>query len=135
MAQSVGPTTTLPRPRRTVYPFLKRRIMVEAGRHQADVILIEDKGSGTSLLQDLQNDGLRPIGVQPKGDKVTRMAAQSAKIEAGQVLLPREVPWLTDFKSEILRFPHGTHDDQVDSVLQVLNWTPGRRRPPRIIQL
>ena len=42
------------------------------------------------------------------------MWAQSAKIEAGYVLLPERAPWLQDFQTEILRFPYGRHDDQVD---------------------
>jgi predicted phage terminase large subunit-like protein len=51
-----------------------------------------------------------------------RMSAQSAKIEAGAVHLPRDAPWLDDLRSEILAFPHGLHDDQVDSISQALNW-------------
>ena len=50
------------------------------------------------------------------------MAAQSAKIEAGQVHLPKDAPWLGEFLSELLAFPSGRHDDQVDSVSQLLCW-------------
>ncbi len=50
------------------------------------------------------------------------MAAQSAKIEAGAVFLPRQAPWLDDLRAEILAFPHGMHDDQVDSISQALSW-------------
>jgi hypothetical protein len=48
--------------------------------------------------------------------------AQSAKIEAGHVYLPRDAPWLDGFLLELLAFPHGRHDDQVDSVAQFLTW-------------
>ena len=41
----------------------------------------------------------------PEGDKVMRMSARSAKIEAGYVLLPERAPWLQDFQTEILRRP------------------------------
>ncbi len=51
-----------------------------------------------------------------------RMHAETAKIEAGQVYLPREAPWLGSFLSEFLAFPSGRHDDQVDSVSQFLHW-------------
>ena len=57
-----------------------------------------------------------------------RMSAQSAKIEAGYVLLPERAPWLQDFQTEILQFPAGKHDDQVDSLSQFLNWVS---RPQR----
>ncbi len=50
------------------------------------------------------------------------MAAQSAKIEAGHVHLPKSAPWLGEFLTELLSFPNGRHDDQVDSVSQFLRW-------------
>jgi predicted phage terminase large subunit-like protein len=112
------------------YPDLKRRVLDHAARHNANSVLIEDKGSGTSLIQDIcqeNNSGMpNPIGVVPEGDKITRMSAQSAKIEARQVYLPKQAPWLGDLKAELLQFPHGRHDDQVDSVSQFLNWVQGR---------
>ena len=52
--------------------------------------------------------------------------AESAKIEAGQVHLPRKAPWLDEFKKEFLAFPNGHHDDQVDSLSQFLNWFNNR---------
>jgi predicted phage terminase large subunit-like protein len=55
------------------YPHLKKRIIAEAKKHKAHSILIEDKGSGTSLIQDLPRDGIRPIGIKLKEDKITRM--------------------------------------------------------------
>src|SRR5208337_3692976 len=65
------------------YPSLKRRVMDHAARHNANVVLIEDKGSGTSLVQDIGSENTsgmqNPIGVMPEGDKITRMSAQSAK--------------------------------------------------------
>src|SRR5258708_33149389 len=63
-----------------------------------------------------------PMGVKGGGSKVERMAAQSAKIEAGHVPLPNSAPWLGDFLTELLSFPNGRHDDQVDSVSQFLRW-------------
>ncbi|MCH7936559.1 MAG: phage terminase large subunit [Proteobacteria bacterium] len=108
---------------RLEYPDLKRQVIAQAERFEADVVLIEDKGSGINLIQDLNDDGLiRPIPMTPEGDKVIRMSAQSAKIEAGYVYLPKDAPWLQDFQTEILQFPHGRHDDQVDSLSQFLGW-------------
>ena len=40
-------------------------------------------------------------------DKIMRMHAQSAKIEAGQVYLPDKAPWLQDFETEMMQFPNG----------------------------
>ena len=50
------------------------------------------------------------------------MAAQSAKFEAWQVHLAKDAHWHADFLSEMLAFPNGRHDDQVDSVSQLLTW-------------
>jgi len=113
------------------YPDLKRRVMAHAARLEANSVLIEDKGSGTSLVQDISQENTsgmpNPIGILPEGDKITRMSAQSAKIEARQVYLPQQAPWLGDLQAELLQFPHGRHDDQVDSISQFLNWI--ERRP------
>jgi predicted phage terminase large subunit-like protein len=111
---------------RLEYPELRRKVISLAAEHRATTILIENAGPGMNLLQDLRADmpqGMtRPIGVKPEGSKVDRMAAQSAKIEAGHVHLPHSAPWLGDFLTELLSFPNGRHDDQVDSVSQFLRW-------------
>jgi predicted phage terminase large subunit-like protein len=121
---------------RLAYPDLRRKIAQLARELGADVVLIEKAGFGLSLLQELRNDPpfgmVEPIAILPKGDKQDRLAAQSAKIEAGQVLLPREAPWLADFLSEILAFPNGRHDDQVDSLSQFLYWASDPWSDPAI---
>lgn len=104
------------------YPYLKRAIVQHKERWDADTVLIEDKGSGTSLIQDLNNDYIYPIAIMPEGDKVVRMSGCSAKIEAGSVSLPSHAAWLDEFQSELLAFPHGSHDDQADALSQLLNW-------------
>lgn len=121
---------------RLAYPDLRRKIPQLALEFGVDTILIEKAGFGFSLLQDLRNDpphGMpAPIGIVPKGDKQDRLAAQSAKIEAGQVLLPGEAPWLADFLTEILAFPSSRHDDQVDSLSQFLYWASDPWSEPAI---
>jgi predicted phage terminase large subunit-like protein len=111
---------------RIAYPDLRRKVIAMAAEYGATTILIENAGPGMNLLQDLWDQmprGMtRPIGIKPEGSKADRMAAQSAKIEAGHVLLPKDAPWLADFLSELLSFPGGRHDDQVDSVSQFLIW-------------
>jgi predicted phage terminase large subunit-like protein len=98
-------------------------------RHGAKVVLIEDKGSGTQLIQDLKRGkDVRPIAIEADADKVTRMSNQSAKIEAGQVWLPERAAWLETFKAEMLAFPNSKFDDQVDSVSQFIWWAEDRVR-------
>jgi predicted phage terminase large subunit-like protein len=111
---------------RLAYPDLRRTIASLAAKYGAQSILIEDAGPGMALLQDLRRDlppGMpRPIGQKPEGSKIDRMVAQSAKIEAGHVYLPKQADWLGSFLLEILAFPYGRYDDQVDSVSQFLKW-------------
>jgi predicted phage terminase large subunit-like protein len=84
---------------------------------------MEDRASGQQLLQDLRRESWLPLlAAQPKADKVTRMAAVSALIESGRLLLPRQAPWLADFEAEILFFPSARHDDQADALSQYLDW-------------
>lgn len=114
------------------FPDLKRRVQELAIKWQANVLLIEDAASGQQLLQLLRLEkpsGVpRPIARKPEGDKVTRFAAQSHRIEAGELLLPHAAPWLGDFERELLGFPNLKYDDQVDALTQLLAWDSTRNR-------
>ena len=111
---------------RLEYPNLRRKVIALATEFAAKTVLIEDAGPGMNLLQDLRSDPTKPIvnpiPIKPEGSKVERMVAQSAKIENGHVHLPRDAPWLGTFLMELLAFPNGANDDQVDSVSQLLIW-------------
>jgi predicted phage terminase large subunit-like protein len=80
--------------------------------------VIEKAGVGYALLGDLMREfkGRSICPYLPKVDKKTRFVAQSAKIESGLILLPKEAAWLATFKHELMALPNGCHDDQVDSV-------------------
>jgi len=109
---------------RLEYPDLKRAVLEQHNRwrHVASnyALLIEKKGSGLSLIQDLYREGIYAVAVDPNGDKIMRMAAQTAPIEAGAVHVPTHAPWLDEFKKEVLSFPLGKHDDQIDALSQAL---------------
>lgn len=51
------------------------------------------------------------------------MSACTARIESGAVQLPPTAPWLDAFRTELMAFPHGKHDDQADALSQLINWT------------
>ncbi len=108
---------------RVEYPALKREVLELAARWQPEAILVEDKASGQSLLQDVRRETSLPLIARlPKQDKLTRMAACSAMIEAGKLALPHRAAWLMALEEELLAFPHGAHDDQVDALSQYLLW-------------
>lgn len=109
------------------YPDLRRRVIALSRHWQADTTVIEETDLGRALLQDLRRtEPIRPILCKPRFDKEARLLAQSARFEAGQVLLPRNAPWLAVYMDELLAFPNGRHDDQVDSTSQALHHFTGR---------
>ena len=108
--------------KRMEYPELKKEVGRQHTRHNPNAILIEDKSSGQSLIQEFRTTGMPIISMMPVADKITRMSIESDTIEAGKVYLPESAPWLVDYESESGMFPYGQFDDQVDSTSQFLNW-------------
>jgi predicted phage terminase large subunit-like protein len=108
---------------RLEYPELKRLMIAHAARFNPATILVEDKASGQSLLQDLRRETSLPLIAQsPSGDKLSRLLQVTPLMEAGRLALPSRAPWLAGFEGEFFAFPDGAHDDQVDAVSQYLNW-------------
>jgi predicted phage terminase large subunit-like protein len=116
---------------RVEFPELKRNVTVFSEEWNPDAILVEDRASGQSLIQEMQAGTILPIiPVKVDSDKISRAQAVTPLIEAGRVYLPETAAWLRDFVDELSVFPKGTHDDIVDSVTQALNYlrekpTPG----------
>ena len=93
-------------------------------RRRYNYLIIEDKGSGTSLIQPLKKERIyvHPYNIKLEGDKTMRLSAQAAQFASGLVHFPVEAPWLDDLMEELLAFPGVKHDDQVDSVSQALSF-------------
>src|ERR1700736_6081062 len=109
--------------KRLEYPALKRAVREQQSLFNAKVVLIEDKASGTQLIQELIVDGFYPVtGYKPECDKIMRMNAQTTIIENGFVHIPEEAPWVAEYLHEMTVFPKGKHDDQVDATAQFLDW-------------
>jgi phage terminase large subunit-like protein len=114
-------------------------------------VLIEDKASGTQLIQELVELGLHAVTrYQPQADKIMRsrrcqrqrlsrqanlcfaesMHAQTAMIENGFVHLPKEAGWRAEYLHELTALNGGKYDDQVDSTAQLLDWLKQAGREP-----
>jgi predicted phage terminase large subunit-like protein len=105
------------------------RIKELARDWNVDLVIIEDTSTGMGLIPMLRDETqLDVIGRQPKGDKPVRMQRHEARFEAGNILLPKEAPWLADFLAELLGFPNVRYDDQVDALLLFLDWFQQRER-------
>lgn len=77
---------------------------------------IEDKTFGTNLIQEMKREGMTVMPIKVDKDKVTRSLPIAARYEAGKVYHREGAPWLTDLEDELLSFPRGKHDDQVDTL-------------------
>jgi predicted phage terminase large subunit-like protein len=109
--------------RRLEYPALKRAVREQQSLFNANVVLIEDKASGTQLIQELIEDGCHAVTrYQPTIEKIMRLNAQTGMIDNGFVHIPETAPWLAEYLHEMTVFPKGKHDDQVDSTAQFLDW-------------
>ena len=88
--------------------------------YKPDRIIIENKASGQSLLQDLKLNGLPVLPFQPDRDKVARAHAVSGIVERQRVWLPLGKKFAAELLQEALEFPKGAHDDAVDSMVMAL---------------
>lgn len=85
-------------------------------------VIIEDKSSGTQLIQELQNTDSKIIGVKPRGDKITRFCPSVVYFENGFIKVNKNIPILKDLMEEVLTFPNSPNDDFVDSISQFIKW-------------
>jgi len=91
-----------------------------------NVVLIEDRGLGQSVIRDLEADSslweLRTVDPMGKGDKFTRAVGHTGLFETGKVSVPESAEWLSDFLSELAGFPNARFDDQVDTMSQAFDY-------------
>jgi len=90
-----------------------------------DRMKVEDKASGTGLIQDIKHKAELPIkGIERNKDKYTRFMAVSGYIESGFICLPKNAPYLSDFIAECEAFTADDthkHDDQIDPMMDAIS--------------
>lgn len=88
--------------------------------HNPQFLSVETEFIGRFVLDQLRQAGIpvKAFRARGHGDKETRAVSLEIRMEAGQVWFPKGKPWLADLEREILSFPHGAHDDQVDCLSQ-----------------
>ena len=123
------------------YPELRKRVIADhkevvygadntfgKGR-KSDLVLIEDKSAGISLIQELQGSGIAVRSYNPgRSDKVQRMNIVAPLIAKGKIYIPEDAKltgqfadWSKRFMRQVCSFPEsGGHDDYVDSLSQSL---------------
>ncbi len=105
-------------------PKLIKRVENIIKEWGAEALLIEDKGSGTQYIQLMSQKSSAPIvPMSPNNNsKEFRLDGVSPMFEAGRVFIPKAGLWVPDYESELLSFPMGKYDDQVDMTSQYLAW-------------
>jgi predicted phage terminase large subunit-like protein len=113
---------------RMAFPKLKRKVISMWERYTkwnvgSVLVLIEDRASGQSLIQVLDQETRIPVSkISPDANKEIRAEETSNIIEGGRVFLPEEAPWLIKYETYVCQFPLGKEDDDVDSTTQFLRW-------------
>jgi predicted phage terminase large subunit-like protein len=104
--------------------LLKRAELLEA-RHKPDAIICEAVGGGIPFYQEMRvKFGKRVFDYSPKHEKIVRALWVTSVLEQGKVYFPAEASWLPDLRAEIIAFPKGNHDDQVDCMVQLIRCAP-----------
>jgi predicted phage terminase large subunit-like protein len=122
------------------FPELKKMMAELWFKYQPYTILIEDKASGQSLIQEMK----RPVEYPEKSvqihklpikdikfdiDKVARANACTTIIETN-VFIPEAAHWKKEYVKELTTFPAAAHDDQVDATTQALIWLAHNKPRP-----
>jgi len=100
-------------------PQIVPAIRAVARRWKCDWVGIESIAFQMAIVQQARQSGLTVKKLMPKGDKLARAHAAAPRMEAGMVYLP-DAPWRHDLETELLSFPNGKHDDQVDALSYAL---------------
>ena len=90
-----------------------------------DATLVEDKANGPAILNVLEGKIAGLVAIQPNGSKEERCHAISGKVEAGDVYLPKDAHWVSEFVKNVCGFPATTLTDEMDSMTQAIQYCSG----------
>lgn len=122
---------------RLEFEALKDRALSLIRQHPQARVLIEDAALGPALISSLRAMGTRLVAIpRPTLSKLDRVLSVFDIFADGRVHLPRYEPWTPAFLEEAVQFPTGSHDDQIDAVVQCLRWLKeGKNSPPSPFRL
>ncbi|WP_419590180.1 phage terminase large subunit [Thiolapillus sp.] len=87
-------------------------------------LVIEDASSGSTLIQKLRRDHSLPLtAINRRESKDFRATNSAPHVKAGNVMLPKRAPWLSDYLAEFSAFnldDSHLHDDQVDCTMDAI---------------
>jgi predicted phage terminase large subunit-like protein len=95
-------------------PDIHKQIIRLYRQHKAQFVGIESTAAQALVIHGCRKAGLTVRALKADVDKLTRAIPATVRMEAGQIFFPDGAEWLGEFEHELLSFPHGAHDDQVD---------------------
>ena len=117
------------------FPDLKRAVISQAAKFSPHALLIEDKASGQSLIQELRQTTRLPVIAVGKGkgqDKIAYVNMITPIIESGRCFLPEGHPEVASFVQSCAQFPNASHDDDVDSMAMALTYITSAQAMHRV---
>jgi predicted phage terminase large subunit-like protein len=120
------------------FEVLLKKALAYIERYPSVTFIVEAAGSGISLIQYLRRRGLPCFSSTPRSDKTVRAAWTLPTFAAGRVFIvskPGQNDWVEPYINELVSFPNGRFDDQVDSLVHALIWAEPRVNPGGRIEL
>jgi len=111
--------------KRCIYSETKQNLLFFAAKFpSANDILIEEASSGIALIQDLRKEchyGIISVSTNniPKENRINN---STGSISNGNIFIPKNATWLFDFEQQVMQFPNGRHDEDLDCLAQFLTW-------------
>ena len=108
--------------RRVEFPELRRLAKEQYDYWQPETVLVESKASGLPLTYELRQMGIPVVNFSPNrgNDKHSRVNAVAPLFESGMIWAPKDKEFAQEVIEECAAFPHGDHDDLVDSMTQAI---------------
>lgn len=111
-------------------PEQQKQIQLLYQRYQPNYLLIESVAYQLAIIQQLRRVGLPVREYKPVKDKVSRASTASVFYEGERVFHPLQNSWLAEWEDELLMFPMGAHDDQVDTCSMACDAIGGPQMSP-----
>ncbi len=122
--------------KRLEFPALKQAVIAQARAFKPLRLYIEDAAAGAQMIQMLRDEQPRgmplPIAIKPVTSKIDRALIAAARCEAGELLLDPDLVGADVLIEELVAFPAGRHDDQVDALAHLMANTQARILPPLV---
>ena len=102
-------------------PELEHAIVRQYERFKPDLVGIEDKVAGTTAIQRLRRERVIPVkAIKVETNKVLRARSVTPFFERGEVLFKANAKWIDELEHELMAFPMGRYDDQVDALVHLI---------------